>query len=125
MSIPTTEHRHFSRVPFLADARVQVGNELHPCVLLDIALKGALFEVDEQTALAPQQTCRLLLPLGMQSARQIVMDGEVVHHEGRRVGIECRHIDIDSLTDLRRLVELNLGSDEFLHRELSELLERG
>jgi hypothetical protein len=37
--------------------------------------------------------------------------------------MKCLGIDIDSLANLRRLVEFNLGSDDFLGRELHELLK--
>ncbi len=118
-----TEQRHFSRVPFLADARAQSGAETCPCLLLDIALKGALFEVARPENFPPETPCRLILPLGGQGGPQIVMEGEIAHREGNRIGMQCRHIDIDSMANLRRLVELNLGSDDFLERELHELLK--
>ena len=45
----------------------------------------------------------------------------VVHQEGHEIGVQCNGIDIDSVSLLRRLIELNLGNDEQLHRELSQL----
>ncbi len=119
----TPNQRHFSRINFFADARVQIDAALHPCTLLDIALKGALIEISDADSYSPGASCRLMLPLGNQGGRQIVMEGVIVHREASRIGIECRFIDVDSLTDLRRLVELNLGSDSFLERELHELLK--
>jgi hypothetical protein len=35
--------------------------------------------------------------------------------------LQCNAIDIDSVTHLRRLVELNLGNSEQLNKELSQL----
>jgi hypothetical protein len=49
------------------------------------------------------------------------MDVTVAHCESEHVGFHCDHIDIDSITHLRRLVELNLGDPELLERELSAL----
>ena len=43
------------------------------------------------------------------------------HH----LGLFCHHIDIDSITHLRRLIELNLGDETLLQRELAELLPPG
>jgi hypothetical protein len=37
------------------------------------------------------------------------------------VGLHCRHIDIESLAHLRRLIELNLGDPALLERELAAL----
>ncbi len=34
----------------------------------------------------------------------------------------CEHIDIDSITHLKRLIELNLGDEALLHRELAHLI---
>jgi len=47
----------------------------------------------------------------------------VAHVEGGRVGLRRTHIDIESVTHLRRLVELNLGDPALLERELHELGE--
>ena len=37
------------------------------------------------------------------------------------LGFVCRHIDLDSISHLRRLVELNLGDESLLERELAAL----
>jgi hypothetical protein len=50
------------------------------------------------------------------------MQGELVHREGHQVGLRCREIDIESIAHLRRLVELNLGDEDLLERELSALI---
>ena len=42
---------------------------------------------------------------------------------GDLVGMVCRHIDVDSISHLRRLVELNLGDEALLERELAALGE--
>jgi hypothetical protein len=49
------------------------------------------------------------------------MEGSIAHLEGTQVGLRCDSIDIDSLTHLRRLVELNVGDEAILQRELSAL----
>ncbi len=41
--------------------------------------------------------------------------------ENGELGLRCEDIDVDSITCLRRLVELNLGEPELLERELSAL----
>jgi hypothetical protein len=52
-----------------------------------------------------------------------MMSVELVHKEKGRLGFKCKHIDIDSITHLRRLVELNLGNADMLERELSALID--
>jgi len=115
--------RQFSRIPFLADIQLHLAAGVQTGRLLDIALKGALVETAQPVAADLGAACRLVLPLG-EGGEQIVMEGVVVHREGLHVGIECRHIDVDSLTRLRRLVELNLGDTVLLERELSHLFRR-
>ena len=43
--------------------------------------------------------------------------------DGELIGFVCRHIDVDSISHLRRLVELNLGDEALLERELAALGE--
>lgn len=52
----------------------------------------------------------------------IRMDASAVHIDDGMINFICEHIDLDSITHLKRLVELNLGDPELLHRELSALL---
>lgn len=65
--------------------------------------------------------CMLLVHLN-KTNDQISMESAVTHVEGRRAGLHCLTIDLDSVTHLRRLVELNLGDPALLERELSALI---
>lgn len=117
--------RHFSRIPF--DAEVQLNfpleKEVQAAHLLDISLKGALLETMSPIANASRgQACRMMLHLGG-DGEHIAMEGRVVHYEDQLMGIECQHIDLDSMTNLRRLVELNMGDEVLLERELAEMLK--
>lgn len=116
------DQRLFSRVPFHAGVQFHLGPDAYPANLLDIALKGALVELLQPVAALRGKACQLKLNLG-RDGEAIAMEGVVVHQEGLHVGIECRHIDVDSLTSLRRLVELNLGDATLLDRELSHLFD--
>lgn len=53
---------------------------------------------------------------------EINLDVIAVHSEENHIGFKTEHMDIDTATHLRRLVELNLGSESLLERELSELI---
>jgi hypothetical protein len=52
----------------------------------------------------------------------IAMAGELAHVEGSHVGVLCRSIDIESITHLRRLIEVNLGDATASERELKALI---
>jgi hypothetical protein len=41
-------------------------------------------------------------------------------HDGQ-LSLSCTEIDLDSITHLRRLLELNLGDPDLIERELSDL----
>lgn len=52
---------------------------------------------------------------------EVSMHIAVVHEGEEETGLQCNAIDIDSVTHLRRLVELNLGDESQLNKELSQL----
>ncbi|CCQ10776.1 hypothetical protein PALB_16430 [Pseudoalteromonas luteoviolacea B = ATCC 29581] len=52
---------------------------------------------------------------------EIAMQVEVRHIEDNHLGLHCSQIDLESVTHLKRLIELNLGDDTILHRELEQL----
>jgi hypothetical protein len=68
--------------------------------------------------------CLVKLPLGDDSSGDLViaMAGELAHVEDGRAGVLCRSIDIESITHLRRLIEVNLGDPAASERELKALI---
>jgi hypothetical protein len=117
---PVKGLRQYARVPFAAQVLLHVQEQTLKVHLVDIALKGALVQVDTTEKLALHTPCRLELPLA-DDGEGVVMNGAIVHLDGQHVGIECRNIDLTSLTRLRRLIELNTGDPELMDRELSHL----
>jgi hypothetical protein len=119
------ERRQFWRASFHAPAQLSLPDAVLEAELLDISLKGALLELPAGSAVAPGQRCRLRLALGdVDVDAAIVMETTVAHvHRGRTVGLRCDAIDVDSITHLRRLVQLNAGDPALLERELSALLK--
>jgi hypothetical protein len=115
------ERRRFSRISFHRPAELTVRGEVVSCGVLDLSLKGALCEVPDSARVAPGESATLLVRLDAGDAA-IRMEGTVVHREGVQVGLRCVEIDIDSIVHLRRLVELNLGDEDLLERELSALI---
>ena len=120
---PPDERRRFSRITFHRPAELDAVGERVACELLDVSLKGALVEVPLSSLARPGQPAALTIRLDAGDA-VIRMTGQIVHREGTQVGMRCTEIDIDSIAHLRRLVELNLGDEELLERELSALISR-
>lgn len=120
---PSDERRRFSRIAFHRPAEVDALGELAVGELLDVSLKGALVEVPAGFGGKRGQPCVLTIRLDARDA-VVRMEGEIVHREGAALGVRCTGIDLDSIAHLRRIVELNLGDEELLHRELSALVGR-
>jgi len=115
------QRRHFSRIRFHSGARLSVGDMETDCEVCDLSLKGALVKPAAGPNPAPGERC--LLEIALDEAGTVIrMVGEVVHAGNGHVGLACREIDLDSITHLRRLLELNLGDPDLLHRELGALL---
>ena len=119
------ERRNFSRIALSRPATLEAGGARFACELLDISMRGALFRVKGQLRVIDEQPCTVVVHLDAGSAA-IRMKGAVAHQADRTVGVRCREIDFESITHLRRLLELNLGDEKLLHRELAALVaERG
>ncbi|MDR0528395.1 MAG: PilZ domain-containing protein [Zoogloeaceae bacterium] len=124
--------RRFTRIQFdtLAELSLQEGT-LFAARVLDISLQGALVQITEPAAsIKPGMACSLALDLSgeVESGNEeefsgILMQMEVAHVNGQDIGLKCTEIDLDSITQLRRVVELNLGDESALFREF-ESLER-
>ena len=117
------ERRRFWRAVFSAPVNLTGDDFGIDATLDDISLKGALVEGPASWHGAVGERCHLTLLLGGEPSAKIVMEGHIAHIEGRRVGLMCDSIDLDSITHLRRLVELNAGDPELLDRELGILLK--
>lgn len=115
------QHRHFARIPFDADTYVQQGEQAWPVHLLDISLNGILFRQPDDWLIHPGKPLHVVIKLADRT--RIKMDVELAHITTTEAGCYCRNIDLDSITLLKRLVELNVGSDLFLERELNALID--
>jgi hypothetical protein len=119
----TDERRRFSRISFHRPAELDVRLEQVSCELLDVSLKGALVETPLTFRAGVGRPCTLTIRLDAGDAT-IRMEGEIAHRAGTQVGVRCKEIDLDSIAHLRRIVELNLGDDALLHRELAALVSK-
>jgi hypothetical protein len=112
--------RQFTRVLFSIKAELTLDEDQFDAKIHDISLNGALLYLDCKEQVLTRQLGLLSFQLDASDAK-IIMNIAVVHQEGNEIGVQCNAIDIDSVSLLRRLIELNLGDDEQLHKELSQL----
>ena len=113
------ERRHFVRVQFDSPAQLTCAQGVFDVQILDLSLKGALLLAANPISLAAGTPCQLTVQLSEQD--HIAMRMEIVHTEGPSMGLRCDSIDLDSVTHLRRLIELQLGDPALLERDLAEL----
>ncbi len=116
---PSHESRHFSRITLNANVRISGAGTAWHAELVDVSLRGALVARPDGWDAQPGAAFELRIALGPEQT--ITMQAHVAHVEPERVGFCCDHIDVESITHLRRVVELNTGDPELLHRELSAL----
>lgn len=113
------DKRRFQRIFYNADATLISGEASISCRVVDISLKGCLLEFAQPWLVSSGNLYTLALNLS--DAVVIRMQLRFAHGAGMQAGFVCDHIDIDSMTNLRRLVELNLGDSDMLGRELAAL----
>jgi len=119
----TDERRLHSRIAFHSPAELVFPDRTISVVVLDLSLKGALISLPSDIVIDQQSVCMLHVHLNDAEIKDnISMEARVAHCDGARAGLLCLTIDIDSVTHLRRLVELNLGDPKLLERELSALI---
>lgn len=120
-----SERRKFSRVVFSGHCSLseEISNEMKiwQTELLDISLNGAL-------VLRPElwhDKNDLPIQLNLQLEGSDVMleiGGVVCHQEEGLLGIKFLTLSLDSISHLKRLIQLNLADEELLHREISQLI---
>lgn len=113
------EHRHFHRIAHDAPAFISQGDSTLPGRALDLSLKGCMVEIDAPAT--PVVGSEFMIEIQLSDEVRIGMTAILIHQEERRMGFRCEHIDIDSVSTLRRLVELNLGDPDLLDRDLEAL----
>lgn len=116
----SNNRRQFWRAHFHSPVQLVLHGHVCEADLYDISLKGALVKVPADWPGKNGEHCQLRLKLG--SDTSISMSTTITHVDRRRVGFRCDTIDLDSVTHLRRLVELNAGDPALLERELPALL---
>lgn len=115
------DKRHFSRIAIDGKVKVSCGKHQWESEILDISLKGALIQKPESGELSEEDAC--LLELVQESGEVMIsMQGKIAHATGDHLGFHCESIDLDSVSHLKRMLELNLGDETLLQRELKELI---
>ncbi|MFY0665321.1 MAG: PilZ domain-containing protein [Natronospirillum sp.] len=116
------DNRRFTRLPQDAKAclvlpELTIDGELH-----DISLKGALFLALSDDLPQQWRDHEGTLNIELSEGDVVIsMNVRLAFIDGHHAGLEVTTLGLDSASHLRRLVELNLGAEELLQRELGML----
>lgn len=113
------DNRQFHRILYTDKAVLNCDESTWHCEIIDLSLKGCLLRLELPWEEDLEKLYTLTLRLSEQV--QIKMELTPTHVVGNKVGFKCEHIDLDSISELRRLVELNLGNSALLERDLLSL----
>jgi len=115
------ERRKFVRVKFLAEAEVVYDENTYQVELLDLSLKGALIHPKSEIPLGLGNSCHLIISLGAKDL-DLEFKAKLVHLNGEKLGLKFLTLDIDTMTHLRRLLELNVCDHDQIAQELAFLV---
>ena len=121
MSDHPADRRRFKRIAFDARTELSQGEYIWPVKLIDLSLKGLLIEQPEPWLGDREQA--FSVDIHLSNDIEIKMDMELTHEDQGQLGFVCKHISLESIERLRRLIELNLGDPQELERELGALIE--
>ncbi len=114
-----SERRQFKRINFIANVLLQHNDNHWTCELIDISLKGLLIKApaDVEPQLGELYAIDLVLGVGT----NIIMHAYINHIDAGLWAMVWKNIDVDCITHLRKLLELNSADPSEIHREISEL----
>ena len=115
------ERRRFIRIDFDAEAELRAGDKHWTVQIEDISFKGVL--LSHPQGFDAQLGDQLVVETWLDSDVQLLLPVTLARIGEDFLGCSCGAIDLDSMTHLRRLVELNLGDESLLDRELEHLIE--
>ncbi|MGF1700477.1 PilZ domain-containing protein [Photobacterium makurazakiensis] len=116
------ERRHFSRILYQTPASLKHSGDEWQAEVRDLSLQGILLTRPEGWEVSADDHYFVSFYLH-ESDIELTMETQLIHYDAHYLRMHIYHIDIESVGYLRRLVELNVGTDELLHRELEQLAD--
>jgi hypothetical protein len=120
MTESNAERRRFKRIAFDAKTELSQGPNRWPVRLLDLSLKGLLIQRPTPWLGDPNQP--FAVDIHLSEDVDVRMDVQLTHEDNQQLGFVCLHIGLESISHLRRLIELNLGDMDELEREIKALV---
>ncbi len=122
-----SDRRLFNRINFHTEIHLCQGKHAWVAKMVDISLKGLLALLPSpdgagQPDIDPQLPVHGTIHLSEDAVIELTL--KLAHSTDRQFGFYCENIDLEGISHLRRLIELNTGNPEASERELSELINQ-
>ena len=121
MTDSNQDRRRFKRIAFDARTELSQGSKSWAVHLIDLSLKGLLVERPAPWLGDPGEPFTAHIHLNVDT--EVRMEVRLTHNDHGHLGFVCEHIGLESVTHLRRLIELNLADHDELERELAALIQ--
>ncbi|HHF2891184.1 TPA: PilZ domain-containing protein [Vibrio diabolicus] len=118
------ERRRFSRILHQAPAKVEQRDLAIEARIQALSLHGLLMKVEETKALDPALPTHVTFSFD-QSEQVITLKAQIVDVSKCEIRLKIIKIDIESISQLKRFIELNVGNNDLLNRELEHLSDLG
>ena len=115
-------NRRFERTDFRVKGFVTVNGAENTVNVVNISLKGILVEPERRIELKIGETYPLRISLP-HSEISIQTEANLVHRRDGLCGFRFDTIEAEGMIHLRRLMELNISSDEEVEKELAFLID--
>ena len=112
------DRRYYRRIKFEADAEVIYKDASFKAELYDISLMGALLKSTPPLPVKMNDLAELKIYLPL-SEISLNFTAELVHRKEGFSGFKFKSKDVDTITHLRRLLELNIGDDVQINKEIA------
>ena len=122
-----SERRKFSRINFQGLCTLIFDNKAEhhdfEASLIDISLNGALICITPIIVDLEEERVQLHLEL-KGSDIKLLLNGSVCHQQEDLLGVQFTKLGIETISHLKRLIELNLGDSGSMNREFAQLIEQ-
>jgi hypothetical protein len=114
------ERRNYQRVSFDSVATLTKDDQTFTCQIIDLSIHGVLIRPHGVLRSNIGVQYQLVIPLD-DNVSSIKMSLKMSHQHPENLGFVCESIDLDSITHLRKIIELNSVDPAMLDRDLAML----
>lgn len=124
----STDKRRFQRIAFEKPVQLNSADDPDECylgTLKDISLKGALvqLEYDDHAIKVGDLLMLSVGPFQGDFDIKLTVDVAYIREDKMALGLNITSLEVESASHLRRLIEVNLGDEKLVQRELSNLIQ--